>query len=150
MNTYIYSVFFAATHTHVGARATGVHTSVCTHTRKGRAASNPDQARSMRLRAAGRDGAPQAVSGAYPGQCGDKRDVPRADVCIERRSRFEHLRAEPHAIHADGKCSHVSARDAWVPNHARTRACTHGRTCGSVGDHARIGDTFLYVARRRI
>ena len=47
-------------------------------------------------------------SGAYPGQRGDARGVPRADVSVERRRNVERLRAESQAVvHASGKGSHV-------------------------------------------
>jgi hypothetical protein len=67
-------------------------------------------------------------SGAYRVQVADARGVPRADVCVERRSPVERLRAEPHAVvHAGGKDSHVWARIRVPPNaHARTLTRAHG------------------------
>jgi hypothetical protein len=70
--------------------------------------SNTDRARPPRC-------APPAGSGAYIAQRGDGGGVPRADVCVERRV-VERLRAEPHAVDADGKGSHVSARIRVLPN----------------------------------
>ncbi len=47
--------------------------------------------------------------GAYLGQARQRRGVPSADVRVERRCQPESLRAEPHAVHADGMCPHVSS-----------------------------------------
>jgi hypothetical protein len=58
--------------------------------------------------------APAAEGGAYPEKRRHRRGVPRADVRAERRRPAECLQAEPHAVHADGKCSKVRAN---------TRAC---------------------------
>jgi hypothetical protein len=74
---------------------------------------------------------PGKKGGAYLVQRGDRRSVPRADVRVERRRRPERLRADPPAVDADGRRSHVSAWTAWAPN--RTRAHAHnvaGRILG--------------------
>ena len=68
--------------------------------------------------------AARAESGAYPGQRGDRRGVPRADVRVERRRRGERLRAEPPAVDADGKALARFGADACAPNRTRTRART--------------------------
>jgi hypothetical protein len=54
--------------------------------------------------------APPAESGAYIVQVFDRGGVPRANVRVEPPGLKERLRAEAHAIDADGKHSHVSAR----------------------------------------
>jgi hypothetical protein len=82
-----------------------------------------------------------AESGAYPEQRRHRRGVPRADVRVERRRPVERLRAEPHAVHADGKCSKirrehtcVRVRAAHTPapkhtnTHTRTHKCARART----------------------
>ena len=89
-----------------------------------------------------RGGAPPAESGAYIGQRGERRDVPRADVRAERLRRLERLRAEPHALHAGGECSHVSAR-------THMRRSTHRRAGGhtQARTRSRIGSTCTRSAR---
>ena len=88
-------------------------------------------------------------SGTYPGQVADARGVPRADVCVERLSRGERLQAEPHAVHAGGKGSHVWARIRVPPNaHARTLTRARMSDVGVCVGHARIGDAFFYEAMR--
>ena len=77
----------------------------------------------------------RAGSGAYIGQRGDTRSVPRADVRVERRRTVERLRAEPHAVHADGKGSHGSAPMRGRPN-PHTRG-THTQT--------RTMHTYMYI-----
>ncbi len=81
---------------------------------------------------------PPVESGAYPGQTGDTRGVPRADVRVERSRRLERLRAEPHAVHADGKCAHA---------YALARAHTDALLGTAPRVQARIGDPVL--SRRR-
>jgi hypothetical protein len=86
---------------------------------------------------------PGRKGGAYRLHVRHRRGVPRADVGVERR-RHERLRAEPHAVDADGTRSHVSARMGGRPiahAHTRARAWTqHVRTCER---RARIGDPFI-------
>ncbi len=67
---------------------------------------------------------PGRRGGANPGQVGDTRGVPRADVRDERRRLHECLRAEPRAVDADARRSHVSARIRARPSlaHSHTRA----------------------------
>jgi hypothetical protein len=99
---------------------------------------DPPSASRLQWRAAGPEG------GAYRVQVGDARGVPRADVRVERMRILERLRAEPHAVDADGTRSHVSARMGGRPiAHAQTRAhawTQHVRTCER---RARIGDPFI-------
>jgi hypothetical protein len=78
------------------------------------------------------------MKATYPAHRGDSRGVPRADVRVERRL-VDHLRAEPPAVHADGKCT--VGPDACAPNHARerARARAQGRACGA----GTYGDTFI-------
>ena len=86
--------------------------------------------------------------GAYLAQRDNRRGVPRADVRVERGRRGERLRAEPHAVHADRKGSHVSAQIRECPKthaHALTRMDAH---VGASVVQAHIGDTFIYVAMR--
>ncbi len=83
------------TRTHVGTRACACP-HVCAHTQENASAAPP--------RRPGRKG------GAYKGQRGDRRGVPRADVRVERRRNVERLRAEPRAVEADGTRAHVSVR----------------------------------------
>ncbi len=68
-----------------------------------------------------------AEIGAYRGQRGNGRGVPCADVRVEHRHRVQRLRAEPLAVDADGKSSHVAARVTWAPilTRARARARAH-------------------------
>ncbi len=85
---------------------------------------------------------------AYLAQRGNRRSVPRADVRVERRRRGERLRAEPHAVHADRKGSHVSAQIRERPKthaHALTRMDAH---VGVSVVQASIVDSFIYVAMR--
>ena len=68
--------------------------------------------------------AARAESGAYVGQRGDRRGVPRADVRVERRRREERLRAEPPAVDADGNALERVGADVRAPDRTRTRART--------------------------
>jgi hypothetical protein len=80
---------------------------------------------------------------AYLAQRDNRRGVPRADVRVERGRRGERLRAEPHAVHADRKGSHVSAQIRECPKthaHALTRMDAH---VGASVVQARIGDTVI-------
>ena len=102
--------------------------------------------RSCTEHAAARGGAPPAAEGgAYPGQRGDRGGVPRADVRVERRRRLERLRAEPPAVHADGKALARFGADASAPGaHARARA--HGRTrAARVHAHACFSQQYTYT-----
>jgi hypothetical protein len=128
IHSYIPSFVRAAIPTHVGTRKcacphvcapTRVRASAVPPRTTGRAASN---ARRSRPAAGVRRPGPEK-GGAYIGQRGDGRGVPRADVRVERRRMLERLRAEPPAVHADGTRSHVSARMRRSPiPHAHTRA----------------------------
>jgi hypothetical protein len=71
--------------------------------------------------------------GAYIGQVGDTRGVPRADVRAERRRVGERLRAEPTAVHADG------TRSPWSTPTERARMCRRGceRAQSHTHTHAR-------------
>ena len=81
---------------------------------------------------------PAAESGAYPKKRSHRRGVPRADVRVEHRRPVERLRAEPHAVHADGKCSKVRREYTCVRacvltplrrnTQTRTPALTHTHT----------------------
>jgi hypothetical protein len=75
--------------------------------------------------------APAADSGAYPEQRRHRRGVPRTDLRVERRRPVERLRAEPHAVHADGKCSKVRREHTCV----RVRACC-AHPCTETHKHA--------------
>ncbi len=124
------------------------HTSVCAH-RRCRRAHRPRRIKhrpsaSAAVRAAD-------LSGAYREQRGDRRSVPRADVRFERRRIVERLRADSHAVHADGKCSHVRRGCMCAKPHIHARAHTHGRTrwcIRGVGTHRRYAHLLIYVAMR--
>ena len=103
---------FAHTHAHV--RIGGAAGLNC------RASSKTDRARPPRC-------ALPAESGAYIEQRGDRCGIPCADVGVERRRRVERLRAEPPAIHADGRRSHVWARMHRRPI-AHEHTSEHGRS----------------------
>jgi hypothetical protein len=81
--------------------------------------------------------------GAYLGQRGDRRGVPRADVRVERRRRGERLRAEPHAVDADGRALACVGADACAPK-LGTRAHTRAHT-----DAARVLNLNLNLNRGR-
>jgi hypothetical protein len=72
--------------------------------------------------------------GAYIGQRGDARRVPRADVRVERRRRAERLRAEPPAVHAGGKAlTCVGADCVRAPSQTRsTRARVRGGLASAI------------------
>ena len=74
---------------------------------------------------------PGRKGGAYIGQRGDRRGVPRADVRVERRRVAERLRAEPAAVDPGGKALARFGADAWPLNRTRTRARTRTHTCGA-------------------
>ncbi len=96
-------------------------------------------------------GALPTQSGAYLGQVGDARGVPRADVRVERGRLAERLRAgprcSPHAVQAAGKCSHIALRIRVRPKPTRTQAHSSTHHVGaSVGtQRACIGDPFIDV-----
>ncbi len=77
--------------------------------------------------------APQAESGAYPGQRGDRRNVPRADVRVERRRentrRVERLRAEIHAVKADEMARRFRRGYVHAETHYRKSRRTRGLIC---------------------
>jgi hypothetical protein len=104
------------------------------------ASTTPPRASRLRWRAA-RAG----EGGAYIGQVGDARGVPRADVRVERRRRVERLRAEPPAVHAGGKALACVGADACAPNRTRTRARARTQHTGACVRRARIGDPFICV-----
>jgi hypothetical protein len=90
----------------------------------------------------------RAESGAYRAQRGHTRNVPRADVRVERRRRPERLRAEPPAVPADGGRAHVSAQMCVRPiARAHTRARTdaaRARVCAA--DTMYMYDTiYIYI-----
>ena len=89
---------YVYTRTHVCARASAVSS---------RTSAAPHRAPTERARCGG---APPAESGAYPGQRGERRDVPRADVRVERRRRFKRLRSTP-------------SRTSAAPHRARPPRC---------------------------
>jgi hypothetical protein len=137
MHTYIHtstpSLVRAAIPTHGNTRACA-RPHVCAHTRArigGAAAHNGPRRTDVPA-----ERVPPAVArrpgrkgGAYLIQEGDRGGVPRADVRVERRRRVERLQAEPPAVHADGRRSHVTARMRARPiAHAHTRAHGHS-TC---------------------
>ncbi len=80
---------------------------------------------------------PTAESGAYPEQKRHSRGVPRTDVFVERRRQLERLRAEPHVVHADEKCSHVRRRHTCASPCAHACAETHTHTHTHTRTHAR-------------
>jgi hypothetical protein len=88
--------------------------------------------------------------GAYIGERGDTRGVPRADVRVERRRIVERLRAEPPAVHADSARARTCRRRMRAPPIARAHARARARTqhTGARVRRARIGDPFISVARR--
>ena len=102
-----------------------------------------EHAASRRWRAA------RAESGAYVGQRGDSRGVPRADVRVERRREGECLRAEPPAVDADGKAPARFGADAWAPNRTRTRAHTDAhvrRVCTPIPTSSQqYTYTYMYI-----
>jgi hypothetical protein len=143
LQSYIPSLLRAVIPTHVDIRACAC-SHVRTHMRArigGAAAHNgrrhiddpPSASRSGGVR-------PGRKGGAYIGQKGDTRGVPRADVRVERRRTVERLRAEPPAVDADETRSHVSRRMRGRPiAHAPTRVRTdaaRGRVCAA-GPHRR-------------
>ncbi len=116
----------AHTSAHTRARASAVPP----RTTARAASTTPPRASRLRWRAA-RAG----EGGAYIGQRGDARGVPRADVRVERRRRLERLRAEPPAVHAGGKALARVGAHARAPDRAHTRAralgrSTQARACG--------------------
>ncbi len=128
---YMHLISTPRSHTYTMAPRKRVPTRVkrahrrCRPRTTGRAASKPGRARPERLRwrAAGPEG------GAYRLHVRHGRGVPRADVHVERRRLAERLRAEPHAVHADGMRSYGSARIRVRP-HPHPQARTHARsTC---------------------
>ena len=131
------------------ARDRNVPIRVCVHRHAHRRCLRAQQPRRIEERpsASRRGGAPPgAESGAYRGQRGDRRGVPRADVHVEHQRLVERLRAEPHAVRADGEGSHVFGADTWAPRPTPTRARAHTDAhVGASVAHARIGDPFLYV-----
>jgi hypothetical protein len=117
---YIYSIFSDAQpyiHTWTPAQASAY---TCVRTR---ASAVPPRRIEDRPSASAAVARRRPKSGAYIVQCGDRRGVPRADVCVECLRPGKRLRAEPHAVvHAGGKDSHV-----W----ARIRAQTWARMWGT-------------------
>jgi hypothetical protein len=109
IHTYNPSFVSAAVPTHVHTRAcTHPHVCACiggpaAHTGPRRTDDPPIASRLRWPRRPGRRG------GAYISQRGDRSDVPRADVRVERTRLAESLRAEPPAVDAGGGRSHVTA-----------------------------------------
>jgi hypothetical protein len=122
-----YAQLYLRTWTPAHARAhTSAHTHTCAHRRFRRAKRPAPHRRPAErvppevARRPGRKG------GAYHVQRSNCGGVPRADVRVECRRIVERLRAEPHAVHADGTRSHVSARMRARPiANAHTRARTY-------------------------
>jgi hypothetical protein len=73
----------------------------------------------------------RAESGAYRGQRGDTRDVPRADVHVIGVRRLKRLRAEAARGRRRRKALARCGAD-YVGAHNHTRPTAHVRTCGRV------------------
>jgi hypothetical protein len=120
--------------THVRAN-TFAHTGARRHRQRRRARwPAPHRGPDERVRNARGGALPRAGSGAYIGQRGDRRGVPRAYVRVERLRLTERLRAEPNAVTHRRKVlarPGAPARIRVRPNtHTRARAYTHDRIGG--------------------
>jgi hypothetical protein len=169
MYTYIhvsrlcYAQQYLHTWTPAHARShTSVHTRASAHRRSRRTQRPVPHRRPGRARPAGGGAPPGRKGGAYLGQRGDRRGVPRADVRVEHRRLIECLRAEaPPAVDADGRRSHVPARmrgPQIAHAHARARTgAARARVCGgpasairSSGQPAAHGYSYMHALGTRI
>ncbi len=117
------------------------HTHASAHRRRRRAQRPAPRPTTRRARpACGCTPARAGKGGAYRGQRGDRRGVPRADVRVERRRRVERLRAEPPAVNRRREGARMCRRGCMrARSHARTRVRTdtaRGRVCAA-GWHRR-------------
>ncbi len=140
IHTYIplYAQLYLRTWAPAHARAhTSAHTHARAHRRRRRAQRPAPHRRPAERVPPAVARRPGRKGGAYTGQIGHTRGVPRADVRVERLGTLERLRAEPPAVHADGKALACVGADACAPDRTRARTDTaRGRVCAA-GPHRR-------------